>query len=392
MTDDVLKELRRQQEWINDFLEPSRRMQEEILRSLAPVMQIKDSLRMVTDNLASMGVTGDILRSMEKIGRVELADYSSIAALSAAERDLAGVTDAIKQQSRWIEETSGLSLAKDKWILADSGALAAIEKLAASQNALLDASRWLIPRPLSSAITDILLAGRSEWALSFRRVSKDEARVEHVSRASERVIGELASIEDDAVIAVPPGDAKREATSVARLLSERVLLSPRGEGPLLIGYEEVEAFGHVRTIFEVLRFLSSRSAKPLYGGFGVWLMGAGLDIVDRQRPAQDRFNSAVTSLHDAFIDGVRNADATLAAKVPDFFLRTVRGLRDTSAAHIPEAAMKHPRIVPNLRERERHFQSLVGKVPVSEIEWLAALGVLLRMAAEAAIEFRDRLA
>lgn len=271
MTDDVLKDLRRQQERINDFLQPSRRMQEEILRSLAPVMQIKESLRMVTDNLASMGVTWDILRSMEKIGRVELADFSSIAALTAKERDLAGVTDAIKQQSRWIEEASGLSFAKDKWILADSGALAAIEKLAASQNALLDASRWLTPRPLSSAITDILHAGRSEWALSFSRVSEAPERVKELSRASEELIGKLASIEDDAEIAFRPEEAKWEATAVARVLSEMSLLPSRGEGLLLVD-EQAEAFSHLRTIAEVIRYLETRSAKRLYGGFGAWLM------------------------------------------------------------------------------------------------------------------------
>jgi hypothetical protein len=389
MTDDFLKELRRQQEWINKILEPSRRMQEEILRSLAPVKQLEESLRMVTDSLVSKGVTGDILRSMEKIGGVELADFASIAALTAAERDLAGVTDAIKQQSRWIEEASGLSFEKDKWILADSGALAAIEKLAASQNALLDASRWLTPRPLSSAITDILHAGRSEWALSFPRISEDPERVKDLSRASGELIAKLASIEDDAEIAFQPEEAKREATAAARVLSERSLL--RGEGLLLVD-EQAEAFIHLRTIAAVIRYLETRSAKRLYGGFGAWLMGAGLEIVDRGRPAKDRFDSAVALLHDAFIDGVKNADAALTAKTPEFFLRTIRGLRDTSVAHAPEAAVNHPRIVPNLRERERHFEALGSKVPASEIEWLAVLGILLRMAAAAAIEFRDSVA
>ena len=91
---DLFDEIRRQQERINELLGPSRRIQEEILRSYAPIRQLEEALRSVTDSLVAKGVSEDMLRSMEKIGRVDLADFSHIASFTAMQRDTLKISDA----------------------------------------------------------------------------------------------------------------------------------------------------------------------------------------------------------------------------------------------------------------------------------------------------------
>ncbi len=390
MIGDPFDEIRRQQERINELLDPSYRIQEEILRSYAPIRDLTESLRSVTDTLVVKGIAEDFLRSMATIGQVDLADYGSIGALTAESRDISAATEAVRQQSRWIEEVAGLSALKIPAKFHDHTALAAIEKLAASKDVLLDASRWMTPRPFSSAVTDILHAGRSEWVLTQLGVPREEASVISLARASGDVAEAVAAFRKDSEVSVEPEDARRDASAVARVLTEELLL-PTPEGQLLDLDGHHDAFGSLETIADVLRILETHAGRPLFGGHGAWLMGAGLAVVSPRRAAEDRFDAAAKLLYDAFVAGLEHADTALGEIAPDFFRQTVRGLRDTSAAHAPEASRPHARIVANLRERERHLRSLVGRVPATEAEWLEALVVLLRKAATAALEFRDGL-
>lgn len=388
---DPFDEIRRQQERINELLGPSYRIQEEILRSYAPIRELTESLRSVTDSLVVNGITEDVFRSIAKIGRLDLADFGSVGALTAASRDIAAATEAVRQQSRWIEEVSGLMTLKVPASFRGHTALAAIEKLAASKDVLLDANRWMTPRPFSSAVTDILHAGRSEWALTQLGVPRDEASFVHLARASGAVAEEIAAFRNDSDFSVEPEHARREASAVARVLTEELLLPTLPECRSLDQDDQDEAFRNMDTIADVLRILESHTGRPLFGGHGAWLMGAGLAVVNPVRTAEDRFDAAVKLLYDAFVAGLEHADAALCETAPDFFRQTVRGLRDTSAAHAPEASRPHARIVANLRVRERHLRSLVGRVPATEAEWLEALAVLLSKAASAALEFRDGL-
>lgn len=385
-------EIRRQQERINELLGPSRRLQEEILRSYTPIQELERSLRAVTDGLVAKGVSEDFLRSMEMIGRVELQDFSHVADLIAMQRDSLKVADAIKQQTLWIEEASRFTTDASERLLR-AGAFAAIEKLAAGQSALLDAERWLLPRPISSALTDVLYAGRSAWALSLPGMNVDAASLDHLARISEEVISALAVGDADEVIDVPPDAATAGGESVSALLLERSLAPPGVTRPATTtrpaGGEAIDA---VKTISQAIRFVETRAAKLPLGGFAGWAMGAGLEIVDDRRSAEDRFDSAVATLHDVFVDGVWNADQALAAMVPTFLKRTVAGLRNKSSAHAVEAAVRSERIATNLRERERLFESIGCAVPITEDEWAEALVLLLRRAAEAAVEFRNAIA
>ena len=94
MMGDPFDEIRRQQERINELLGPSYRIQEEILRSYAPIRELTESLRSVTDSLVVNGITEDVFRSIAKIGRLDLADFDSVGALTAASRDIAAATEA----------------------------------------------------------------------------------------------------------------------------------------------------------------------------------------------------------------------------------------------------------------------------------------------------------
>lgn len=393
MMDAVLDEFRRQQERIDEILGPSRRMYEECLRPLASIGLLEDQFKEIAGRATLDGPVHvqEVLRSMAKIGQADLADYSSIIALTTTAREFSAVTEAVRQQSRWIEEVSGLSVLKNLSSFSDPTSLAALEKLAASRDALLDASRWMVPRSFSSVLTDILHAGRSEWALTQLHDPKDRASIVLLARASGEVAERVATFRNDSEVSFEPEAFGREASAVARVLAEEALIPPLPERQLLDREDRAEAFRHLETIADVLRILETRAGRPLFGGFGAWLMGAGLAVANPGRVAEDRFDAATKLLHDAFVAGLGRADAALSASAPVFFLQTVRGLRDTSAAHAPEASRPHAKIVKNLRERERHLRALGGKVPVTEGEWLATLGVLLRMAAAAAIEFRDSL-
>ncbi len=386
---DPLGELRRQQERINELLGPSRRIQEEILRSYAPIRQLEDALRAVTDGLVAKGVSEDMLRSMEKIGRVELADFSHIASFTAMQRDTLKISDAITQQTRWIEEASLLSTdASEK--IRGAGAFAAIEKLAAGQAALLDAERWIAPRPISSALTDVLYAGRSAWTLALPGADINAASVEHLAQLSEAVITAIADSDGEAEVEVPPDAALAGSESVSVvLLSRSRELTVYSGATNAAGPTSGAAIDALKTISQVIRFIEPRAATVPLGKFAGWAMGAGLEIVDDRRSAEDRFDSAVEMLHDIFFDGLRNADRALARLLPAFLKRTVVGLRNNSSAHAPEAAVRAERIEANLREREGLFESLGCAVPVTEDEWASALVLLLRAAAIAAVEFRD---
>lgn len=389
--DDPFDEIRRQQERLNELLRPSRQIQEEILRSYAPIQQLSESLRAVTDGLVAKGVPVELLRSMKGIGKSELADFACMGALTSAQRELTSLTEAIREQSRWIEEASGLSVVRDHWVLSDPKALAAIEMLTASRRTLLQEDRWLGPRPLPLVATDVLHAGRSEWALAFEGTPSDHACLRHFAAATADVIEGVAAVESDALVTVAPGDAARGAATVARVLSAEVAPTSETSTLQFDDGDRASAFSDLLVVFDVLEIASTRTARPLFGGGWVWITRAGLVIVDPRRLAEERFGAAVRCLHDAFVDGLQKADPALAARVPGFFRTTVKGLRDTLAAHAPEAAVQHSRIAANLQEREKWLREFIGRVPVSEEEWLQALGALLRLAANAAIEFRSTL-
>lgn len=389
---DPFDEIRRQQERLNDFLGPSRRAQEEILRVYAPMLELEGQMRAVTDSLVLKGVAEDVLRAWKMIGQTELADFRHVESLLAAHRDALKVAEAVRQQSRWIEEAiRPITDATES--LSRQGALAAVEKLVASKAALLDEQRWLSPRPVSLALVDVLYAGRTVWALSCAGTNADATVLDQIARVSESVIEALAAEGGDEVIDVPPEAASAGAQSVAITLSERTPVGGDLRDSSAVGkVDEAASFRAVKTIAGVIRYVETNAAKPLLGGFGGWAMAAGLEIVDPGRSAEDRFDSAVSILHDVFVDGVRRADATLAFALPSFFKRSVYDLRNKSTAHTVEAAYSAERIATNLRERRRAFETLCGGVPATEEEWAEALRILLRKAAEAAVEFRDAIA
>lgn len=219
MTDDVLKELRRQQERINEILEPSRRLQDEIRRSIAPVWELEEALGRATERFRAMGAPDDLLHSMARIGPSDLADFRTITALTASNREFAEISEAIRRQSQWIGETYKLPIEIEKLTAAEATSLSALEKLAASQSALLDPQRWQEPIPFSSAITDIFHMGRSAWALAIPSVLPSSGLLEKLTRASEEMTARFAAISDSALVSIRPEDAQRQAAAVALALA-----------------------------------------------------------------------------------------------------------------------------------------------------------------------------
>jgi hypothetical protein len=395
MTGDVFDDLRRQREEFERLLEPYRRQHEEILRSLAPVRELQESLRRVTEGLYTRGGADDLLRSMAKIGQPELADFKCLAALAAPSRELTEVSEAIKQQSRWITEAFQLTTGFEKRTAAEATSLAAFEKLVASQSALLDPEMWRTPRPFWPAMTDIFHVGRSEWAVTFPTGSRDVDLIVRLTRASEEVTAKLAAISGSSLVFIRPEDAKGQASAVANVLREALssFRTEGGEGARvgLDAPDEAEAFRNFRMIIEVVGCVEDRAGKRIGAGYCGWLAKYTLDVLDASRSSRDRFCSVVDACHDMFVDGVENANRSIAKKSPRFFRETIKDLRDTLSAHAPEAAKPAQWVADNLRKREWRLLEVCGRVPVTEAEWRAALHLLLEKAAAAAIEFRDAL-
>jgi len=401
MGDSAFDILRMTRDQMDLFLKPFRDQHEQILRALAPFQGTEDLLRDLSKSFDAVSAhallgSGDgreeLSKALGAINRTELQDFSSLVAMSSAHvRDIALLKELVTIQSRWIE--ASLRLTKPDAGL--SGTLASIEKLTASQRVLLDDAVWMTPRPFSHALTDILVAGRAGWALSkeqqARSAPEEQARAEALIARSGAAIDQIAAAEDSRLEAVTLEEATEQVPRVTSLLVAEARVAAPGAAivldPVVTG-----GIAFLFTITEVMRLVETRHGKALAGGYACWILQSALELLSPTRSAQDRFDSLVEFLYNFFIDGVNYTDQALRSARPAFFDGVVQDLRNKHVSHAPEAATSLRRIGPNLARREQRLRSLGGgRVPVTPAEWNAALLELLRRAADAAVEFRDRL-
>lgn len=391
-------QLQRQAREMEQFFRPYRDLHEQLLKSLAPSLQTSGLLRDIPALLAGLPSQKDLLASFQPTAGPRLTDFASVEGLlNPHVRDLQRTFEAFSAQTRWIEEAVRLATRPRQELANIHAGFAAIEKLAASRSALFDKANWVSPRPFGSALTDILYAGRSSWALIYAGTPaprQTEEKVTRVARESEVVIAEFAKASEGAEQRIPAAEARREATAVSEFLSERTaesaepsLSSPIAvPEPILIG-----SLGLLVTLAEVMQIVETRTGKAIAGGYSAWALRRGLHLMDGNRSPQDRFGGLVRFLYDFWVEGVDHAEQKLRDCRPHFFSVTIRDLRNTDAAHTPETSNKVARVAVNLELRERRLKEIAGRVPVTSDEWAQALISLLGRAAEAAKEFRDRL-
>lgn len=391
-------QLQSQVQEMERLFKPYGDMHEQLLKSLAPSLKTAGLFTDVPAVLAGLPSQRDLLALYQAAVSPRLTDFAVVEGLLGPQvRDLQKTLEAFSAQTRWIEEAVRVATRPTQEIADIAVSIAAIEKLGASRNALLDAAAWVNPRPFASALTDILHAGRSSWALSSFGTSasgQTEGRVGRVARESEVVVAEFARASGDGEQQIPSTEAQQEVVGVSELLSERTANSgePNSSSPItapdrvLIG-----SLGLLVTLAEVMRLVETRAGQAVAGGYSTWALGRALELMDGKRSPQDRFGSLVRFLYDFFVDGVNRAGQTLKVSRPLFFSGTINDLRNTDAAHTPETATKLVRVAVNLELRERRLREIAGKVPVTSEEWAQALINLLQRAAEAAKEFRDRL-
>ena len=349
--------------------------------------------------VAHFRIGDDLNRAMHAVAAPQFHDFAAVHALAnPIGRDFEETIRAITAQTKWIEEA--YRSITHPAVEIQAAAVAAIEKLVGSRTLALDEFTWSNPRPFGHALNDILYAGRSSWALRYSwsaaSPNATKAAVARVVREGEHVITEFAKADPgaDQLIAAP--EAEREAEGVSEVLAERVVKYSKTEpsaSPLIQpDAAAIVSIGFLTTVAEVMRVVETRAGKPVAGRYCAWAFGAALEAMDEERTPKDRFEGLVRFFHDFFVDAVDRADQSLRAVRPAFFSETIRDLRHTESAHAPEASNKPTRIAENLDLREKRLTELAGKVPATTDEWRLALGKLLRKAAEAAVEFRDRLA
>lgn len=401
MGDSAFDILRMTRDQTDLFLKPFRDQHEQILRALAPFQGTEDLLRDLSKSfdavssyalLGSGGSREQLSKALGAIDRTHLQDFSGLLAMSSTHvRDIALLKGLVSNQSRWIEEA--LRITNPGAGL--SATLASIEKLTANQRVLLDDAVWGTPRPFSHALADILIAGRAGWALSkeqqARIAPEEQARAEALIGGSETAIEEIAAAGESRPVAVSLEEAAEQVPRVTSLLvAEARVVSPGS--PLVLDPVLTGGIAFLFTITEVMRLVETRHRKALAGGYACWILQSALELLSPTRSAQDRFDSLVEFLYNFFIDGVNYTDQALRSARPAFFDGVVQDLRNNHVSHAPEAATPLRRIGPNLARREQRLRSLGGgRVPVTPAEWNAALLELLRRAADAAVEFRDRL-